>query len=165
MNDKMRYPSALDPISQLMREHDKALLELKKLNKAVLALSADGYSSKHFRQIESALRFVEEEVGVHNRREEKALFPILERYVEGPTEIMKKDHRRLRRGFTRLALAVRRVRKRRDSFTAIRELQAVARTVVRDFVNHIHRENYVLFPLVRRFLTKEALRQVARRML
>jgi len=32
-------------------------------------------------------------------------------------------------------------------------------------VNHIHKENEILFPLVKRFFTKEELRKVARLML
>jgi hemerythrin-like domain-containing protein len=35
---------------------------------------------------------------------------------------------------------------------------------VQIFVNHIHKENHILFPLVQKFLTKDALREVARRM-
>jgi iron-sulfur cluster repair protein YtfE (RIC family) len=31
-------------------------------------------------------------------------------------------------------------------------------------VNHIHKENHILFPLVQKFLTKDALREIARRM-
>jgi hemerythrin-like domain-containing protein len=36
--------------------------------------------------------------------------------------------------------------------------------MVQLLVNHIHKENYILFPLVQKFLTRDALREVARRM-
>ena len=148
-----------------MQEHNHALVQLKHLSKAVLAFSLDGYSSKHVRQINRALRFIQEEVTVHNHKEEAALFPVLERYVEGPTRVMRKDHTLLRKGFGELRVAIRRVEKRRDSFAAIKALAATSQRVIQLFVNHIHKENYVLFPLVQRFLTKEELREIARKML
>ena len=154
-----------DPIAQLMEEHDDALVQLKLLNRAVGAVSRDGDSSKHFRQISAALRFIEEEVSVHNHKEESALFPVLERYVEGPTRIMRGDHRKLRTGFTQLNLAAKRVDASRDSFAAIKHLSKVAKDVVQLFVNHIHKENHILFPLVQRFLTKEELREIAKKMI
>lgn len=148
-----------------MQEHDDALLQLKFLHKAVRGIAHDGYAVRHFRQISSALKFIEEEVSVHNRREEEALFPVLERYVEGPTRIMRNDHKKLRKGFIQLRSAVGLVNKHRDSFTAIKRLQSITKDVVQLFVNHIHKENHILFPLVQRFLSKEELREIARKML
>ena len=154
-----------DPIAELMQEHNDALLQLKLLNKAVRAFRQDGFSAKQFRQIHSALRFIEEEVSIHNHKEERALFPVLDRYVEGPTRVMRNDHKRLQRGFDQLSATVREVDKNRDSFKAIKKLSTIAQEVVQMFVNHIHKENYILFPLVQRFLTKDELREVARKML
>src|SRR6266852_2595920 len=159
----MKYST--DPIAQLMQEHNDALLQLKRLNRAVHGVSVEGYSSKNFRQIDAALKFMEEEVTVHNRKEEDALFPVLERYVDGPTRIMRSDHRKLRKGFGRLSSAVERVRKQRDSFSSIRRLGTVTRDVVQLFVNHIHKENHILFPLVQQFLSKEELREIAKKMI
>jgi hemerythrin-like domain-containing protein len=154
-----------DPIAQLMQEHNDALVQLKLLNKATHALAQDGYSSKYFKQITAALKFINEEVSVHNRKEEIALFPILERYVEGPTKIMRDDHKKLKKGFVQLRGAIKKVQDNHDSFSAIKKLHGVAKGIVQLFVNHIHKENYILFPLVQRFLTKEELREIARNML
>ena len=133
--------------------------------KCVEWLEKHGYSRKHFSQILDALRFIEEEVSVHNHKEEAALFPVLERYVEGPTRTMRDDHRKLKRGFLKLSSAIRLVNKRRDSFSAIKRLSTVSQEVVQQFVNHIHKENYILFPLVQKFLTKDELREIAKKML
>ena len=65
---------ATDPIAQLMMEHDTMLMKLKLLRKAVGGVTQNGYSSKSFRHIDSALKFIEDEVGVHNLREEGALW-------------------------------------------------------------------------------------------
>jgi len=157
--------SPVDPIAQLMQEHNDALVQLKLLNKAVQAFSQDGYSPRQYRRVVAALRFIEEEVSVHNRKEETALFPVLERYVVGPTRVMRQDHRKLRKGFVQLNMAVKNVSKRKDSFSAIKRLSTVAHEVVQLFVNHIHKENYILFPLVQQFLGREELREIARKML
>lgn len=154
-----------DPIAQLMQEHNDALLQLKLLNKAAHTLSQDGYSAKVFNQMSAALHFIEEEVSVHNRKEEKALFPVLERYVDGPTRIMRDDHKQLRKGFVKLSKAIGAVEANRDSFSAIKRLREVVKTVVQMFVNHIHKENYILFPLVQKLLNKDELREVAKKML
>ena len=154
-----------DPIAQLMQEHNEALVHLKLLNKASLAFSHYGYGRKHYLQIVSSLKFIEKEVTEHNRKEEQALFPILERYIEGPTRIMRSDHKKLRIGFERLRQCVTVVNKNRDSFSAIKKLTGVSKTVVQLFVNHIHKENYILFPLVQKFLSKDELREVAKKML
>ena len=98
-------------------------------------------------------------------KEGRALFPVLERYVEGPTRIMRADHRKLKKGFVRLKEAVKEVRARRDSFSSIKKLSTVTRDVVHLFVNHIHKENYILFPLVQKFLGKDELREIARKMI
>jgi hypothetical protein len=154
-----------DPIAQLMQEHNEALDQLKILNKASLAFSQNGFATKYFKQILGALKFIEQEVKQHNKREEEALFPILERYVEGPTRIMRNDHKKLWKGFTELRECVKRVEKNKDSFSAIKKLTTTSSRVVQLFVNHIHKENYILFPLVQKFLSKEELREVAKKML
>ena len=154
-----------DPIAQLMQEHDDALLQLKVLSRAVTIFAEDGFSSKYFSQIKGAMKFIEEEVSVHNHKEEAALFPILERYVEGPTRMMRNDHKKLKKGFHQLRDAIRKIERNHDSFAAIKQLKVIAKSVVQLFVSHIHKENYILFPLVQQFLSKDELREVARKML
>ena len=130
----------IDPIARFMQEHNEALVQLSSLNKATTAIAEAGFTR------------------------EEALFPVLERYVEGPTGLMREDHRVLRKEFRRLRRAVNRLGTHRDDRAAARDLAAVSRVIVQIFVNHIHKENHILFPLVQKFLTKDALREVARRM-
>lgn len=147
-----------------MQEHDEALVQLSALSRATRSIADNGYTDEAFRRIQKAVDFIEEEVGVHNRSEEEALFPVLERYVEGPTRLMRQDHKALKNHFVRLSRAVRKLQNKPHSKTVARELHEVAQVVVHLFVNHIHKENHILFPLVQKFLTKDALREVARRM-
>ncbi|MCW5896323.1 MAG: hemerythrin domain-containing protein [Bacteroidetes bacterium] len=160
MVDKRR----IDPIAQLMQEHDEALLKLSMLNKATRSIAENGFSDDAYAKILSAMEFIDEEVTVHNRSEEEALFPVLERYVEGPTELMRKDHQILKKEFVRLRRAVRKVGKKNSDRAAAKNLYSTSQQIIQLFVNHIHKENHILFPLVQKFLTKDALREVARRM-
>jgi uncharacterized protein len=160
----MASRSTIDPIAQFMQEHDDALGELASLTRSTRSLARDGYSADAFAGVRRALGFLDLEVRIHNSREEEALFPVLDKYVEGPTEVMRKDHRLLYREFIKLKRAAARVEKNKRHLGAARELEATAQRVVQIFVNHIHKENHILFPLVRKFLTKDALREVARRM-
>ena len=157
--------STTDPIAQLMQEHNDALSNLKLLNKAVAAFTRDGYSAKNYKQILEALAYIEAEVGDHNKREEDALFPVLERYVEGPTKAMRDDHKKLKKASIQLKKAVEKVNAHRDSFSAIKAMSTIATGVVQLFVNHIHKENHILFPMVQQLISKEELREVARKML
>lgn len=155
----------IDPIAQFMQEHDEALVQLASLNKASRSIADTGFSQDAFRRILLALAFIEEEVSVHNRSEEEALFPVLEKYVEGPTQLMRDDHKVLKKSFRRFSAAVNRLDAHRTSKSAARDLLQISKDMVQLFVNHIHKENHILFPLVQKFLTKDALREVARRMI
>jgi len=155
----------IDPIAQFMQDHDQALVQLSSLKKATQSIVEHGFSEEARRRIRSALEFIDDEVSVHNKSEEQALFPVLERYVEGPTRIMREEHKVLRKEFNRLRRAASRLEKNRLSKRAAREMSDMSQTMVQLFVNHIHKENHILFPLIQKFLTKDALREVARRML
>ncbi len=156
---------SFDPIAVLLQEHNDALEQLKRLNDAVAVLNETGYTKSLSRKLAESLRYVEHEVKDHNKKEEEALFPILEKYVEGPTKLMRSDHKKLRKGFDQLRDAIEHLEQNQDSFKAMRNLSVVAKTIVQLFVNHIHKENYILFPLVQKLLTKDELREVARKMI
>ncbi len=161
----MTPKKGIDPIAQLMQEHDHALQHLSALNVATQSILADGFSDVQFRKVTTALEFIEEEISVHNKSEEEALFPVLERYVEGPTALMREEHRQMKKKFVVFRKAVVRLKGRPEDKIAAEELLSISKVIVQMFVNHIHKENHILFPLVQKFLTKDALREVARRML
>jgi uncharacterized protein len=155
----------IDPIARFMQEHDEILMHLASLNKASASVAKHGHTIDAMNRVHSALRFIEEEVGVHNKREEEALFPVLERYVEGPTRLMREDHKQLKKEYGHLKKIVLRLEKKKADAELPAELEVASKALVQRFVNHIHKENHILFPLVQKFLTKDALREVARRML
>lgn len=155
----------IDPIAQLLKEHEEALRHLKRMRKTSDLLRQKGYSETLFNQFRSEIAFIAEEVGDHNRKEEEALFPVIEHYVEGPTEIMRQEHRQLEKLYRKLVRHVNAIAKNTGSSAALNGIHDTTRSIVQLMVNHIHKENNILFPMVQKFLSKEALREVARRML
>jgi iron-sulfur cluster repair protein YtfE (RIC family) len=160
----MAVRRSIDPIARFLQEHDVTLTHLSALNRATRVLAEQGYAEEAMERVRAAVRFLAEEVGDHNTREEEALFPVLERYVEGPTHVMREEHKELKKELRKLQTAVRTVRSPRVPAATLRALRSRAQTVIQRFVNHIHKENHILFPLVQKFLTRDALREIARRM-
>jgi hemerythrin-like domain-containing protein len=152
-----------DPIAQLIKEHEQALQKLQLLNRTTDEFIREGYSDERFERILSAARYIKEEVSVHNLSEEELLFPALERHVEGPTKVLRADHRELAAANREFEETIRRVRENHYDRTAITDLVSAAKNVVKIFVNHIHKENDILFPIARKFLSKDELRDIARR--
>jgi len=104
-------------------------------------------------------------VRVHNGKEESALFPIVDRYVDGPTNVLREEHQRMTKIYKKLHYSIDSLKENHEDKIARQELAEAAEGIVQLMVNHIHKENEILFPLVKRFFTKEELRKVAQRML
>lgn len=155
----------IDPIARFMQDHDVALEQLASLSKATRTISEQGLTPDARRRVLRAMRFIDQEVSVHNKSEEEALFPVLERYIEGPTKLMRDDHKLLKREFRRLRHAATRLTQNSRSAKAASDFTETSRRVSQIFVNHIHKENHILFPLVQKFLTRDALREIARRLI
>jgi regulator of cell morphogenesis and NO signaling len=154
----------IDPIARFMQEHDVTLMHLSALNRATRALVENGYSAESAQRVRDAVGFLVDEVEVHNKHEEEALFPVLERYVEGPTKVMRAEHRTLKRELKKLRTAAQKLGTQKANAAALQTVRGSAQTVIQQFVNHIHKENNILFPLVQKFLTRDALREIARRL-
>jgi hemerythrin-like domain-containing protein len=154
-----------NPIAVFMQEHDVALVELQRLKKSADQLSRDGYSEKAFQQLLNAMAYIETEISIHNRKEDEILFPVLEQYVEGPTALMRKDHLHLAKLYRVLRKRVKQFQQNHTDIVALQEIQETATAFVQLMVNHIQKENQILFPLVQRFLSKKELQRVAQQML
>ena len=154
-----------DPIALLMKEHEDALLNLQQLKKSAADLKKKGFSEKTFKTLLKAVEYVDEEVRHHNKHEEEALFPIVDRYVDGPTTVLREDHAKMAKIYKKLSYSIKSLRENTDDKIARAELCESAEDIVHLMVNHIHKENQILFPMIQRFCTKEELREVAKKLL
>lgn len=154
-----------DPIALLMKEHEDALAKLQSLKKAGSEIKKKGYTEKSFTQLLNAVQYVDEEVRHHNKHEEDALFPLVEKYVDGPTSVLRDDHQKMSRIYKKLSYSIKVLQENHDDKTARQELCESVEDIVQLMVNHIHKENYILFPMIQRFCSKEELRDVAKKLL
>jgi uncharacterized protein len=154
-----------DPIALLMKEHEDALTKLQLLKKSSADIKKKGYSEKSFKSLLKAVEYVDEEVRVHNKHEEDALFPIVEKYVDGPTAVLRDDHMKMAKIYKKLSYSIKSMKENPTDKIARQELTESAEDIVQLMVNHIHKENHILFPMVKKFCTKEELREVAKKLL
>jgi len=154
-----------DPIALLMKEHEEALMKLHRLKKDAQELKKKGYSEKVFKSLLNAADYVDEEVRVHNKHEEDALFPVVERYVDGPTSVLREDHAKMSKIYKKLNYSIKALKENHDDKTSRQELCESAEAIVHLMVNHIHKENQILFPMIQRFCTKEEIREIAKKLL
>jgi uncharacterized protein len=155
----------IDPIALFIKEHEDVLHHLRSLNKVAANIRENGVDDELLKTLSKSMEFIKEEVEVHNTREEEALFPVVERYVDGPTRSLRDDHRHLARHFESLKQATQAITLDRNDREAINQFLLTARTIVQIMVNHIHKENHILFPMLQRFLTKDELREVSRKLI
>ncbi|MFZ4619737.1 MAG: hemerythrin domain-containing protein, partial [Bacteroidota bacterium] len=133
-----------DPIALLMKEHEDALVKLHQLQKSAKDLRKKGYSDKTFKTLLKAVEYVDQEVRVHNKHEEDALFPVVERYVDGPTSVLKEDHAKMSKIYKKLHYSVKALKENHEDKTSLQELADSAEEIVQLMVNHIHKENHIL---------------------
>jgi hemerythrin-like domain-containing protein len=154
-----------DPIALLMKEHEEALNKLHRLKKDAQDLKKKGYSEKTFKSLLKTVEYVDEEVRVHNKHEEDALFPVVERYVDGPTAVLREDHAKMAKIYKKLHYSIKALKENHEDSTSRLELCDSAEEIVQLMVNHIHKENQILFPMIQRFCTKEEIREIAKKLI
>ena len=143
----------VDPIECLLREHDEGMKHLAILENAADYIKTHGFSVEAFNQIGESIRFIDAEIRRHNEKEEQYLFPLLERHLNGPSKVMRNEHRLLWGEFNRLQTCVHDIEEGRVRGSSITELIQLSKTIVDLLRNHIEKENKVLFPMAKQVLT------------
>jgi hemerythrin-like domain-containing protein len=149
-----------DPIDVLMKEHDEGMEQLKHIAGAVKSIQVDGFSGKAFQEIADAVRVFLVVIRRHNAKEERYLFPLMDRHAAGSPSSMRYEHREIGRTFNELVDSVNDVEDGRIHGSSIRELLQVANNVVDQLSSHMTKENTVVFPVARQILTAEEYEQL-----
>jgi hemerythrin-like domain-containing protein len=175
------YEEMAPALKKLIDDHENFLKVLSALDNALVALKANQW--RFTPEISGAMkRFFEchdEEIVVHTRREEKALFPILrERFLTSgehspgpnpvtPVEMMEADHARVTQStalfFNLLGLASR-MRDPIDRNLLFEHAFGLGQEIVETMKLHIYKENTTLFPLAQTLLTPKEFTQIQERM-
>lgn len=153
-----------DPIDILLNEHTVALQYLQRLRDATEHIKVHGFSYDAFQKIEEAIHYINLEIRHHNEKEERYLFPLLERHIKTPPEVMRSEHRDLWKELDRLQECIKDVEESRIHSNTVRELIHCCTSIVNMLTAHITKENNVVFPMTKQLLTKEEYLQLQRDM-
>lgn len=153
-----------NPLIIFINDHTELLDNLKRLNNINQVIKKYGFTGKSLKALDDVLKKLDHEISYHNKLEEIALFPVLEKYVEGPTILLKEEHKLMQKSFKRLHNVIRKAKKENVTSVHFDELTLSIGEVIQVFVNHIHKENYILFPLLNRFFTTDELNKIAKKM-
>ncbi|MBI4512156.1 MAG: hemerythrin domain-containing protein [Deltaproteobacteria bacterium] len=140
----------------LSQEHMLVLEELDMLERALKA--------KDLPRIAGTLRFFDEKVALHRRKEEEILFPALAKFppiAHGPIACMLEEHREEKRLLEEIRHSLDAIEKGGDAWARLRASVAGVLSLLRA---HIMKEDKVLFPLAERTLVEEDAAKVRRRM-
>lgn len=146
---------ALDPIEILMKEHEKCLQHLARMENAAEYIQTNGFSHEAYTQIAETIRFIDTVMRQHDEKEEKYVFSMMDRHVTGAPQVMRNEHRELWIAFKQLIRTVEDIEEGRLHGTSIVELVQSAKAVVEHLTSHIAKENEVVFPMAKQMLTKE----------
>ena len=169
---KVDFESMEKPLLTFVDEHKNALTHIENFEKALVEFKSNGFNvdNKINEVFGDFFKFFDNELLPHNHKEEKVLFPLLnKRLIEAgehsvgekpitAIDIMEDDHVKfIQLGaltFNFLGLATR----LRDDSSRIFVLDTAyenGRELIELLKLHIYREDYTLFPLAQKYLTKE----------
>jgi hemerythrin-like domain-containing protein len=149
-----------DPLEILRHQHEEGMRHLLLLENAAESIKASGFSAEAFEQIAESIRWMNTEVRRHTKFEEQYLFPLIDRHMKNVAEQMRGDHRDLWDSFSELLDKVKEVEEGRLHGTSIREVVAIAFSIVEQMRAHIRRENTVLYPAMKQLLTEQESRSL-----
>ncbi len=156
---------ARDPIAMFMKEHELALEQLHILKKVSQEIKKKGFSDKSIQQLVKAAEYINEEVTEHNAKEEKILLPIIDQHYDGPSANIRDDHRKMAKLNKKLRISLNSFLENNNDKVAKSELCEAAEEIVQLMVNHIHKENQIIFPMIKKILPKDQLRELVKKMI
>ena len=170
----MKKEDMSDAIKILMNEHEAMLTVVSEFEKGIVAYKVNGYKLTDEINVSFSKFFkcLDEELLPHNRKEEKTLFPVLNKklilageHSNGEKQltaidVMEDDHVTFIQlgalSFNLLGLATRIVDER-SRFFVLDTAYETSRELVELLKLHIYREDETLFPLAQKYIPKEEL--------
>ena len=144
-----------DPIDFLINEHDAVMKQLNLLSDAVNTVRRTGYSFRGYEKIVESVRLLSVEVIEHNRKEEKYLFPLLERHTRASLYQMRKEHRELLSVFDQALRSAQTISEEERPGRSISELTDVSLELIYLLGEHVAHEGNMIFPLAKQVLSRE----------
>ncbi len=158
----------IDALEELTQEHQAVLSQLDTLHAALARLLEDEarVDSEALSDVEAVVQFLETELGIHLRKEEEVLFPVLSGYLGqegGPIGVMLLEHEDLRRSLRALSTALGTLRGDAQP-ASCQEARQVGYGLIGLLRQHIKKEDHILFPMAGSFLDRGQLLALGQQM-
>lgn len=144
-----------NPLLRLSNDHEEVLEVLAKL-KSDLTDAERTVEIRVLSRLREICKYFEQQVNLHIRLEEEALFPILEQYLPregGPIGVMLYEHSIYREFLKEFEEALLSLQRFPESMVLRDRLVDIGRELVQLLTGHIHKEERVLFVLANLNLT------------
>ncbi len=169
---KVDFESMDKPLQTFVEEHKVAVQHIEEFEKALVQFKTSGYKvdQKVNEIFGNFFKYFDSELLPHNQKEEKTLFPLLSKrliaageHSTGETkltaiDVMEDDHVKFIQlgalAFNFLGLATR-IKDEGSRMFILDTAYETARELIELLKLHIYREDYTLFPLAQKYLTKE----------
>lgn len=152
-------------IDQLYEEHQRvteAVFRLEENLAKVEGASGSDEISPYIQALQGIAAELNGELGPHLELEEQRLFPAMERHLGregGPLAVMLMEHETMRNSLKRFSEAVDGLSGALDP-EQMQELIHAGSAIGAILSEHIHKEDFILFPMARNFLTQEEIEQL-----
>lgn len=152
-------PRKLRPTDVLKREHRQIEQQLDILSAALKAVGNSGPDPTILRQIEDVAGYIDREMSTHHRKEEEGLFPLLANVLDENLHLDSRvaDHEDLRimNGKFKQALDDCRNALPDDGHFAAQMLKGYGLYIVHLVLEHLLKEDQILFLIADRYLSDE----------
>jgi hemerythrin-like domain-containing protein len=168
MQSSAPRPQRLRPTDVLKHEHRQIQERLDRLSEVLRAVGQRGGEPELLAKIEDSARYIDEEMAVHHRKEEEGLFPFLAPYLDETLQLDSRiadhDDLRIMNGKFRQALdECRNAAPGGNARFAAQMLKGYGLYIVHLVLEHLLKEDQILFLVAERYLTEEEEDQVFER--
>lgn len=161
------HPRKLRPTDVLKHEHRQIEERLEELSADLRAVADRGADEEVLARIERVAGYIDHEMAIHHRKEEEGLFPLLARHLQEDLDLDSRvaDHEDLSimSGKFRDALEDCRRQSGSEGLFAAQMLKGYGLYIVHLVLEHLLKEDQILFLVADRYLTPEQEEQIFRR--
>lgn len=157
-------PRKLRPTDVLKHEHRQIEERLQVLSSALKSLGNQGPDAEILDRIEEVAQYIDREMAAHHQKEEEGLFPLLARYLDEDLHLDGRiaDHEDLKIMSGKFKQTLEDCRSTDDHFAA-QMLRGYGLYIVHLVLEHLLKEDEILFLVADRYLSDEEEAEILRR--
>ncbi|MBI4334512.1 MAG: hemerythrin domain-containing protein [Chloroflexi bacterium] len=168
---KSETPAGSTPLDTLVKEHEEALTKLAQLRATTVCLKVKATApadkaAPSFQvdldHLNDIIAFFDGDLRRHFSREENALFPIVDRHIDGsgPSKVLLAEHKDLWEKHDLLKAGAQAIKADGNPGVVAGRIYDIASQIITLLRGHIEKENTSLVPLARSLLTEEELQEL-----